>query len=523
MSVIRRNLVANALSSAYMPLLALMCLPYYMQSMGMEAFGLVGFFTALYALLSPIVMGLSMTLNRRLAMLSVRPNGAREMRDLLRTLEIIYWLIAIGLGIVIMLTAPVIATHCVRAQELPVPTVSRAILLMGAALMLQLPYTLYAGGLNGLERQALLCVINAVLFTVRFAGAVVALRFIAPTVDVFFLWNVGASALHTVVLGVVLWLALPATGVRPAFRTQLLRGVRRFAGGATAISIAALILCQLDKVILSKILMLDQFGYYAMASMAATVVYCVISPVFTALSPRLTQLATSNDPEARPALRRLYHLGSQLQSALLLTAAAVAVVFSRELLWAWTGDPVKVDQANLLFLLLIVAFTLNCLANLPYALQLAHGWTSLALYVNLGGIALAVPLMTVLAIRYGAVGVAAAWVAVAAVTSAVSINVAHVRLLKGENRRWHLEDVALPLAATAAVTLLGRWLMPEGLSRPTLLLYVMLVAVAALLGASLATPQPREHIVAWLRRRRAAAAEQANDAPPTPSPRDPPP
>lgn len=141
MSVIRRNLVANALSSAYMPLLALVCLPYYMQSMGMEAFGLVGFFTALYSLLSPILMGLSMTLNRRLAMLSVRPDGAREMRDLLRTLEIVYWLIAIGLGIVIMLTAPVLATHWVRAQELPVPTVSRAILLMGAALMLQLPCT----------------------------------------------------------------------------------------------------------------------------------------------------------------------------------------------------------------------------------------------------------------------------------------------------------------------------------------------------------------------------------------------
>ena len=56
---------------------------------------------------------------------------------------------------------------------------------------------------------------------------------------------------------------------KAVFQKQLLKGIWRFTAGMSGISILAVILTQLDKVILSKMLSLEMFGYYTLASMVA--------------------------------------------------------------------------------------------------------------------------------------------------------------------------------------------------------------------------------------------------------------
>jgi O-antigen/teichoic acid export membrane protein len=77
---------------------SLAVVPAYIHFLGIEAYGLIGFFLSLTAILQLLDLGLGTALNRQFSHHSAQSGKAREMRDLLRTLEIIYWLIGIAIG-----------------------------------------------------------------------------------------------------------------------------------------------------------------------------------------------------------------------------------------------------------------------------------------------------------------------------------------------------------------------------------------------------------------------------------------
>ena len=83
------NTLANLVGRGWTALLSFLFIPIYIKILGIEAWGLIGFFVILLAMLNLLDMGLSSTLNRELARLSIQSGTNREQRDLVRTLEII--------------------------------------------------------------------------------------------------------------------------------------------------------------------------------------------------------------------------------------------------------------------------------------------------------------------------------------------------------------------------------------------------------------------------------------------------
>ena len=98
-------------------------------------------------------------------------------------------------------------------------------------------------------------------------------------------------------------------------------------------TILGAIIAQLDKVILSRVITLDLYGYYVLASTIASSLYYLATPVFSVFFPTFTQLISTNDTNG---LKRTYHLGSQLMSSLILPCALLVVFFSSELIFLWT-------------------------------------------------------------------------------------------------------------------------------------------------------------------------------------------
>ena len=92
-----------------------------------------------------------------------------------------------------------------------------------------------------------------------------------------------------------------------------------------------LILTQLDKIILSKMLTLKMFGYYTLAAWRPRLSATWWLPVSLALYPRFTQLVTAGN---RTELQACYHRGCQLVSVLILPTVVVFSLFSREILFA---------------------------------------------------------------------------------------------------------------------------------------------------------------------------------------------
>ncbi|MFZ3115588.1 MAG: oligosaccharide flippase family protein [Syntrophales bacterium] len=497
MNVIKKNIVANFGGGIWTGLMSFVFIPLYIKFMGIEAYGLVGVFATLLALLSMLDMGFIHTLNREMARMSVFENSAKEMRDLLRTLEIPYWLMAIIVGGSVIALSPLIAYKWVNPKSLSPATIQRAIIIMGLVMGCQWPLGFYSGGLLGLQRQVLLNIINAVMATFRGLGTVLILWLVSPTIEAFFSWQIIISLTHTGIVMFFLWHSLPASSQKPCFRRDLLLKIWRFAAGVTGITVLATILTQVDKVILSRLLNMEMFGYYTLAYfVAVTPLYRLISPVFSAISPRMNNLVALGDQEG---LKKLYHKSAQLVSVLVLPAAIVVALFSKEILLLWTRDPITVERTHMLVSIIIIGTALNGILTIPYVLQLAAGWTRLTFLVCFFSLPLLIPLIIALTRWYGAVGAAIVWVILNGGQVLITVQLMHRRLLSTEKWRWYCEDVALPLTVALTVGIICRLLVPVPSGIVLGIIYLMMISSVVLSATALSTPLTRQWLYAKIR------------------------
>lgn len=493
MGLISKNIAANLVGSAWTAALGLALLPVYIRLMGVEAYGLVGFFLLLQSVLNLLDLGISPTVNREAARSGARPGEIQETWDLIRTLEFGYWGLAALIGGALVALAPFIAGSWVKPQGLSPDTVTQALVMVGILSALQWPISFYTNGIMGLQKQVPLNVVNSAMTTVRGLGAILALHLIGPTIIVFFTWQAVAMGLHTGALALLFWQSAPHTPDRPRFRASLLLQVWKFATGMSGTTILAVILTQLDKVILSKILSLEMFGYYSIAGIVANSMYMLITPVYSATFPKYSRLVAIGDIAK---LKTLYHLSCQAVSVLVLPVATILALFAPEILQLWTGNPTTAANAQPLVRLLVVGTAMNAMLNQPFAVTLANGWTSIGLKANAVAVLILVPLTAVLASTYGAVGGAIVWPILNTGYLILVEPIIHRRLLAGELQRWYLEDVAVPLAASASIGLLGRLLISGTYSQPVLLLSIAAVSAATLAGATIAAPLIRTRLVA---------------------------
>ena len=307
-------------------------------------------------------------------------NSEQESRDLVRTFEVVYWGIGIVVGIIVIILAPLITKYWINSTNVPSETIEQALFIMGISIAFQWPGTIYTGGLMGLQRQVALNVIRSMSVAVQHGGAVFVLLFISPSIILFFLWQSLVALLTTIALAIWLWKFLPKSDQRSKFDKKLIVKNWQFASGMMGISLVIILLTQLDKIILSKMLTLEMFGYYMLAFNVANALHSLVTPISSAFFPKFTQLVSSAEESN---LITLYHKGCQLLSVFVLPAAITIAVFSKEILTLWLGDTIAAQNSHQILTLLIIGTAFNALMTLPYTLQLAHGWTKLAFYKNI--------------------------------------------------------------------------------------------------------------------------------------------
>jgi O-antigen/teichoic acid export membrane protein len=487
LSIFARNISANLIGRACIALLGIVVVPIVLRLLGIEAYGLVSFFTSLQAIFSVLDLGLSSTINRELARLTARRHAPSEPRDLMRTLELCYWLTALLIGTVVLAFSSLVP-HWVHSVRLSSREIHQAAVIMAAVIALQWPLSLYEGALMGLQRQVAWTVISVSATAVRQVGAVLLLLLVSPTLHMFLLWQAVASGLQTGATAVAVWHYLPADNRSPAFRVSVFRSVWRFAAGMSATLVVTLGMTQLDRVVLSRFLTLDQFGYYSLAAVVAGSLHYVSGPVFAAAFPRFSELVAVGD-ESR--LSEEYHRVSQLASVLLLSCAVTLIAFAPEVIYVWTGSVATAARTRLVVVLLVSGTALNCLSHVPYALQLSYGWTRLSLSVNTVALVLLAPLSVWTASRFGGVGVAALWLGHFAVFLLITTVRMHHRLLHQQLGRWYLQDVLLPFCGCAASIVLWRLIAPTGGSRVVLAGTLGLAATTTVTAAALLSSQMR--------------------------------
>ena len=182
-------------------LLQLACIPLFIKFMGIEAYGLIGFYLVLQAMLQVLDLGLSPTMNARWHDIRCFPKSSTEARDLVRTLEIGYWFIGLLIGGGILMASPWLAVHWIKASTIPVRNVMQAVMLMGVLTVFQWPVSFYQGGLMGLRRQGLVNALKIGAGTLNNVGGVLILWMVSPTIQALLAWQAGISAVWVISFG----------------------------------------------------------------------------------------------------------------------------------------------------------------------------------------------------------------------------------------------------------------------------------------------------------------------------------
>lgn len=486
MTTVRTNILANLAGQGWSALLQLLLLPFYLHFLGIEAYGIVSLYVVLMTTVQIFDLGLAQTLNRELARWRGMPQRTAQIRDLVRTIEIVYWVIVLLVCTGVLTLAFFFAAQFLQPRHLDASTITKVAMMMAVVVALQWPVTLYQSGLMGLQHQLSANVLRVALSTVTGVGAVAMLWLVSATLTAFFAWQIIAAFIAVASTAHALHRRLPPAAATPRFRPQLLRPIWRFAAGVSALTISAIILTQADKWILVSLLPLDTFGYYSLAWSAANALGLLTAPVFAAIYPRFSTLVAQQNHRA---LYDLYHLATQAISLSAIPAAILLSFFSEEVLLLWTQQESVAHHSAPILSVLAIGSLLNALAHPPYAWELAHGRTGVFLTFNWIAIVIALPAIWHLSAHYGGMGAAMIWAVLNAAYFVAAVPLIHRNLPREEQRRWLVNDVALPMTISVSVVGISRALFPSDLGKiETFLALVLVLMLAASLALHAAPP-----------------------------------
>ncbi len=475
--------------------MGLVFIPVYISYLGLEAWGLVGFMSMMQAWFTLLDMGLTPTLSREMARFKAGAHSAQYIRDLMRSMEIIYCIVAVAVVVFVYFIAQWVSVHWLSASQLSSESLVEVISIMGLVLAARMLEQVYRGAIQGLQRQVWLNGALGVMATLRWGGAVGVLAWIEDSVEAFFIWQGLISLLTLIILAskTYHWLA---PGERPArFDLNALMNIRRFAGGMATTTLLALLLTQVDKLLLSKLVTLEQFGCYTLSASAAGALYFLVLPIYTAVMPRLTELvANSNKQE----LIETYHQACQWLATLLIPVALVMTAFAEPLLYVWTGNASLAQEAGPLFAILALGTLFHGFMYVPYAMQLAEGWTGLAIRMNLLAVCFIVPTILWAVPNYGVKGAAWVWLILNVGYVLIGAHFMYRRILICEKLRWYLDAIFKPLFIGSIVVFsFHHWItLPQ--ERTLIAAVILGVAVLASAVVFLSVPVSRFFILSYI-------------------------
>ena len=495
---LKRNILVNYVTQIYVTLIGIIIVPLYIKYMGAESYGLVGFFAMLQAWFALLDMGLTPTMARETARFRGGATDALSYRRLVRALEIVFLIVALVGGIAMFAASSYIAHDWLQASRLPIAEVQIALQLMAIIIAMRWMCGLYRGAISGSEKLVWLGGFNSMIATLRFVMVLPVLMFVGVTPTIFFGFQLCVAVMEVSGLLFYAYRLLPKipSGKQIPWSFTPLKPVLKFSLTIAFTSSVWVLVTQTDKLVLSKILPLADYGYFTLAVLVAGGIMIVSGPVSGAIMPRMTKLEAEGD---HAGLIRVYRQATQLV-AVLAGSVAVTVAFCAEpLLWAWTGDHYLALQAAPVLSLYALGNGILAVAGFPYYLQYAKGDLRLHLIGNAVFVVLLIPAIIWAASQFGGIGAGYVWLGMNLLSFVAWLPLVHRKFVPGLNLKWYGQDILLIYVPVIILGYgLSNWL-PLNDNRWLQFAEIMRVGLLVLLTGVLASSEMRIRVNGWLK------------------------
>lgn len=440
---LKKNIIANYASQLYVTGVGILILPLYIKYMGAEAYGLVGFFTMLQAWFAVLDLGLTPTIGRETARYFGGSMSALAYRQLFRALSVIFVFVAVLGGGVLFVFAEQIASHWLQITALDLGEVLIAVQIMAISVALRWLGGLYRGVITGAEQLVWLSGFNTIIATLRFIAVFVTMNIFGYTPFVFFLHQL------VVVLLEIIGLYWKANSLLPkknnliqaiGWSIKPITPILKFALTIAFTSSVWVLVTQTDKLILSGILPLAEYGYFTLAVLVASAIMIISGPVSSAIMPRMANLHAQ---AKREEMLQVYREATQIVSVLAGTASLVIAFYPKQLLFAWTGDLLLAEAVAPILRLYALGNALLTAGAFPYYLQYALGNLRFHLIGNVIMVVLLIPSIIWAATYFGGVGAGYAWFGMNLFYFIVWVGYVHRNLAPKLHLSWLFKDVFL--------------------------------------------------------------------------------
>lgn len=441
-------LVVSASAQLYNGLIGLLILPVYLHILGEEAFGLIGFFYVLQAMVQLLDFGITPAFSREIALFRAGSRTTAQVWGQLRLIEILFFALSLTVVLIVFLANDWIAVHWFNPDAMTTRSVSMCLLLMTCASLLRWCCGVYRAGLIGLERHRIVNLLLLGSSTVRFVFVVPVIYFADARVEFFFAYQLVVSLAELLLTRSICYRALPSGSAKIDLHLANYRDEMAFALKIGLLSAIWLATTQADRFVLSSTLSLGDYGEYSLAVMAASVFLFGLPVLNQVVQPRMTILLSRRDNDE---LVKLYRLATRVISALVAAVGGMMVLEANSIFYLWTGAAEFSTPVATIFSVYVIA---NCLALIlapPYLLQFAHGDVSLHLRFNTVTLLVIIPVIVMAAIYVGPVAVALSIALARLVALIVWMPIVNRRFLPELTYAWTIRDVLFTVLVTLAV------------------------------------------------------------------------
>jgi O-antigen/teichoic acid export membrane protein len=494
---IKVNTLANYVGQLYVMLIGLAVTPLYLQYLGAEAYGLVGFFVLLQAWMNLLDVGLTPTLGREISFARGKSNGFDEFRKLLKSFELIFIFLGILVFLGIYIVSGWLAVGWINAEQLEFDIISYCVVLMGGMIGIRWLAGLFRSGINGLEDQIWLNIANIILTSLRFVGGLALLAFISTDVRHFFEYQLFVGLVELMVLMVHFYKKLPPTTAPIAVVSFHLESVKRVAPFALSVSYTSgiwIFVSQMDKLVLSSVLPLAEFGYFSLVALLVAAIAGLTAPICIAVQPRMTYLLANGQEEEMLAL---YRAATQLVTLVAMSVSVMVALFSETLMYSWTGDRLAAAWAQDILFWYSLGSGVLAVLSFQYYLQIAHGKLKLHIVGATISVVIDVPITIYVALNYGALGAGIALFVFRLFWMLVWTPIVHRRFAPGLHMKWLINDVLIIALTVTLMAVLMRAIFPliPELSRVLTFATLVLMGLIVMAASGLSASSIREYLM----------------------------
>ncbi|MEZ8375757.1 lipopolysaccharide biosynthesis protein [Vibrio cyclitrophicus] len=438
----KRNTIANYCSQLYIAALNILLVPIYVDTLGIESYGIIGLYAMVQIWLQLLDLGLTPALSREAAKAN---NGSLLdkacYKKLHRRVSIFFFASSFILAAIGIILSPFVAEKLIT-KSLDLSTIEYCLTCISICVAFRWISNPYRSVLVGIEKQVQLAIVNFMVATLRLPGSLLVI-YIYRDIESYFTFQIFVSILEPLVLSFLakhtLNEAIPKVACLgkteySAYQSKVLK----FALGISFTASAWVVISQTDKLLLSGLITVSEYGYYTMAVVAANMVTFIAQPFSQSLLPKLIAVESKS---CQNEFVTEYINGTKFISALVIPCSLILAVYSKELVYIWSGDLETTRSVSGIVTWYSLGNLFLSLSAFAYYIQYVKGNIRLHIIGNIIYLLILVPGVYYFANHDGALGVAKFWLYHNFAYFIVWTAIVHKQFLAGCHLKWLIQGV----------------------------------------------------------------------------------